>query len=207
MYRYTMDLDPDHFNKRNFTEIFKSHGVPNTIVEIGVFEGQTTVWLRDTLSQFNPKLMIHAVDPHVGSADLNDFDFTEIRSNFIHNINTTQGKNIVYHNDFSTPVLLNMIKDKVAPEFIYIDGDHTATQVLTDLVLSWLLLCDGGVILCDDATRWRYRDSDGKFALQNSPRMAIDYFIHCNFEFIDILTLPYNHQVAFRKLPKNSHAK
>lgn len=200
MYKFTMDFDPDHKVKSNFTSIFQLFGIPNTIVELGVFEGASTVWLSDTFSRFNNNLKIHAVDPHVGSQDLEEFDFSNIQRNFLHNIKSTKFSNIIYHNSTSTAALLSMTQEKISPEFIYVDGDHTAAQVLTDLVLSWQLLPKGGIILCDDATNWKYKNKQNVFLLQSCPKLAIDYFIHCNFEFLEILSLPSSHQVAFRKL-------
>lgn len=199
MYKFTMDFDPDNLVKDNFVSIFRNHGVPNTVIEIGVFEGKTTTWLSDTFTKFNPSLLIHAIDPHQGSVDLSEFDFTEIRQNFLHNIKSNTHQNIVFHDCGSTEGLQRLWHKQVTADLIYIDGNHTAPQVLTDLVLSWQLLNTGGVILCDDATWWRYRDAQGQMALQRSPRIAIDYFVHCNFEDLDILRLPQNHQVAFRK--------
>jgi len=39
MYKFTMDFDPEHKVKNNFTSIFQTFGIPNIIVELGVFEG------------------------------------------------------------------------------------------------------------------------------------------------------------------------
>jgi hypothetical protein len=48
MYKFTMDFDLDNRIKDNFLSIFRNSGVPNCIIEIGVFEGKTTTWLSDT---------------------------------------------------------------------------------------------------------------------------------------------------------------
>lgn len=195
-----MNFDPDHIVKQNFLHIFKMYGVPNRILEIGSFEGMTTVWLSDTLTNYNSKLQIYAVDPHYGSSDLTEFNFDIIKSNFLHNININKNKNIVYISKPSTQALLELQQQDFHPEFIYIDGNHTAHQVLVDLVLSWIILPKDGVILCDDSVNWKFYDQDNKFALQNSPRIAIDYFIHCYFDKVTILQIPNSNQIAFRKL-------
>lgn len=197
-----MDFDPDNWIKDNFLSIFRNSGVPNCIIEIGVFEGKTTTWLSDTFFKHNPELKIHAIDPHGGSQDLSDFDFKEIKNHFLHNVKVAKNQNIIFHECDSTSALLNLYQEKVTADLIYIDGDHTAPQVLTDLVLSWQILSPNGIILCDDFM-WKYRDKNNNFALQKSPKIAIDYFIHCNFENLNILSLPHNNQIAFRKISKS----
>lgn len=82
---------------------------------------------------------------------------------------------------------------------IYIDGDHRASQVLIDIVLSWQLLNIGGMILCDDSTDWKYEDEKGYAPAQMSPRMAIESFINCNWDKIKVIRMPNASQTAFIK--------
>lgn len=73
MYKYTWDFNYGNGKggaKTNIAQIVNEFGVPNTIIEVGVFEGSTTFWMNDELVPHNPNLKIYAVDPHVGSIDV-----------------------------------------------------------------------------------------------------------------------------------------
>ena len=183
----------------NIAHFINSHGIPNTIIEIGVFEGSTTFWLADQLTPHNPNLKIYAVDPHVGSNDMTE-DFNEVQKNFVHNLNECQYKNVTYLQKHSQDGLIDLINQQVKAELIYIDGDHKASEVLTDLVLSWKLLHVGGIMLCDDTTTWRYTDRNGTESAQMSVRMAVEMFIQCNWHKLRILSIPDGTQTAFMKI-------
>ena len=199
MYNFTMDFNCGRGATTNIAHFINSHGVPNTIIEIGVFEGSTTFWLADQLTPYNPNLKIYAVDPHVGSNDMEE-DFNLVQQNFEHNLNECQHKNVSYIRKHSQDGLIDLINQRVKAELIYVDGDHKASEVLTDLVLSWKLLQVGGIILCDDTTTWRYTDKNGTESAQMSVRMAVEMFIQCNWHKVRILSLPDGTQTAFMKI-------
>jgi predicted O-methyltransferase YrrM len=169
------------------------------VIEIGVFEGSTTFWMADQLTPHNPDLKIYAVDPHVGSNDMTE-DFNLVQENFEHNLNMCQHKNVTYIRKYSQDGLIDLINQGVQAELIYVDGDHKAGEVLTDLVLSWKLLKVGGIMLCDDTTTWRYTDSNGTESAQMSVRMAVEMFIQCNWHKVRILQIPDSTQTAFMKI-------
>lgn len=194
-----MDFNCGRGAVTNIAHFINSHGIPNTIIEIGVFEGSTTFWLADQLTPHNPNLKIYAVDPHVGSNDMTE-DFNEVQKNFVHNLNECQYKNVTYLQKHSQDGLIDLINQQVKAELIYIDGDHKASEVLTDLVLSWKLLHVGGIMLCDDTTTWRYTDRNGTESAQMSVRMAVEMFIQCNWHKLRILSIPDGTQTAFMKI-------
>ena len=199
MYTFSMNFDLDQNTRKNFLDLFNRFGVPNTIIEIGVYEGWTTMWLSDVCGSANKKFQLYAIDPHCGSSDLPDSDFKSIKDNFINNVNYNLRKNIVYLNDFSTDALRKLIDQHVQAEIIYVDGDHNADQVLTDLVLSYLLLPVGGIMLCDDSVNWSHVHHDQR-AIQHTPRLAVDSFIHCFWDKVIQIPLPCSTQVAIKKL-------
>lgn len=199
MYKFSMNFNMGRGAIENLTNLINTYGVPNRIVEIGVFEGSTTFWMADNITPHNPNLMIDAIDPHVGSNDMSE-DFNVVQQNFVHNLNACQHKNVNYIKDFSKRGLMYLIQDGVKAQLIYIDGDHKAGEVLTDLVLSWEILEVGGVILCDDTTTWKYIDHNGTSSAQMSPRLAVETFIQCNWHKIRILSLPDGSQTAFMKV-------
>jgi predicted O-methyltransferase YrrM len=182
------------------SKIFSTFGCPNTIIEVGVYEGYTTFWMSDVLHQYNPDLKIYAIDPHVGSNDLTDVDFNEIKSNFCHNLQVNDKKNVEYISKHSNKGLIDLINQGTKAQLIYIDGDHKAAEVLTDLTLSWQLLDVGGVIICDDASSWVFTDKNGTSSPHMSPRMAIEMFISCYWDRIKPIDLPNGTQTAFMKI-------
>lgn len=200
-YNFTYDFREGVYS--NILSIFRTFGVPSKMIEIGCYEGRTSFWISDNMHELNLDLEIFMIDPHTGSDDI-PMTLEGIRKNFENNINHARIRNPkhkFHHIDKgSTEGLLDLIAKDEKVEFIYIDGDHKACQVLTDLVLSWKLLKDGGVILCDDVNGWKFKDKNGVAAAQMSPKMAVDAFIQCNWHKIDLLKIPESSQTAFVKL-------
>lgn len=183
----------------NIDDIIKKNGVPNTIVEVGVYEGHTTFTMSDAYTQYNPNLKIYAIDPHVGSVEIQE-DPEYINGNFMYNMSVCKQQNVEFIRKHSEDALIDLINQGVRPEFIYIDGDHHAHTVLTDLTLCFKMLIKGGIILCDDATDWKYIDKNGTASVQMSPRLAVETFIACNWHRLEIVKLPNMGQTAFRKI-------
>lgn len=196
-YKFTTDFSYCSGTRTNIAYIIEKFGLPSSILEIGVYEGHTTFWLAELLDKFNYEYSYFAVDPHEGSRDLTDVDFEVIRSNFVHNLKEYNSSNVKYIKKYSSTAIVDLAYDNVKFDFIYVDGDHRASQVLTDLVLSWECTRPGGVILCDDATEWKFTDANNSSPAQMSPRMAIETFIMCNWDRLSIIKLPDSAQTAF----------
>lgn len=196
-YKVTWDMTPNAMLNINY--IIQNNGIPNTIVEVGVYEGHTTFTMSDLYTKYNPNLTIYGIDPHVGSIEILE-DPEMLHRNFMYNMNECKQKNVKYIRKHSEDGLIDLITQGVKAEFIYIDGDHTSGTVLTDLALSWKLLVVGGIILCDDTGDWKYTDKNGTSAVQMSPRLAVESFIHCNWHKLEIIRVPNMGQTAFRKI-------
>ena len=199
-YKFTMDFSIDGSTQKNITHILSTRGLPKSVLEIGVFEGKTTFWTAETLDRFYHDYTYYAIDPHSTSSDIDWIELTDVKSNFLHNLQSYGGDSIRYVNKTSTQALAEFIWSNTVFDFIYVDGDHRASQVLTDLSLSWECLSVGGVILCDDATDWKFTDRNGVSSAQMSPRMAIETFIMCNWDRLQIVKLPDSSQTAFVKI-------
>ena len=197
-YKFTVAFAPED-TKSNIMHIFKTYGAPGTIVEVGVYEGYTTCWMAETLMPHRSDLRIYAIDPHDQSVDIHE-SMDEAHRTFLGNIALSPCKNIHYIRKKSEDGLIDIINQNIQPEFIYVDGDHFASTVLTDLVLCFKMLRVGGVILCDDATEWRFTDKQGQQNPQYCPRMAIEVFMQCNWHRLKPIYLPDMHQTAFIKL-------
>ena len=193
------DLDPGSEKLKNFDYIINRFGYPNVIVEIGCYYGKTTSELVQAIAPRNPNLTYYAIDPFDTSMDVGE-DLEMIHDMFIRNLEQFPYKNnIIFYREKSFDGLIKLRSNKVTPQLIYIDGDHTASTVLNDLVLSFDILAPGGVIVCDDSVVWKYKDKNGTEDPQMSPRMAVETFLMCNWSKIELLHLPNGYQTAFIK--------
>ena len=190
------DLDAGGITKSNLSHIINQNGIPTTTLEIGVYAGGTSAWLLANISnhpQFNKH---YCIDPFDNSVDVGE-DLNDIYQIFLQNTEyfSKQGK-IEHIKKRSFDGMIDLYNQGVRPQLIYVDGDHRSPTVLQDLVLGFELLPVGGIMLCDDMV-WKYSKSD---AVQQSPRLAVEMFIACNWHNIEVLTLPSNYQTAFRKI-------
>ena len=74
-------------------------------------------------------------------------------------------------------------------DIIYVDGSHTADDVMADAVLSWGLLKEGGIIVFDDY-RWNgsfFTGPGSHLPGELLPGMAIDAFIQTHRNYLQIL--------------------
>ena len=194
------DLDPQGLKLNNFEFIFSNFGLPSKIVEIGSYAGKTTGYLVGSVASKVPDLQYIAIDPYDTSLDVKE-DLQKVYEVFISNLDNFKFKNnIKLYRETSTSGLIRLFNEGFKPQLIYIDGDHTAGTVLSDLILSFEILDTGGMIVCDDSTDWKYKDVNGVTDPQMSPRMAVESFIMCNWSKLKIIVLPYGTQTAFIKL-------
>lgn len=175
--------------------LVRNYGVPKTVVEVGVFEGHTTFNMTAMMASQYKDYKHYAIDPYGESDDLEDEVVANAGKQFRENLEEFELKDhIEFINKTSWNGLMDLYNRGVKADLIYIDGDHRAATVLEDLVLSFQLIDKGGVILCDDCVVW-YNEK-----LQNTPKLAVDAFIHAYWDKIELLRLPHGGQMAFRKL-------
>lgn len=184
----------------SLSRLIELYGMPRTTIEVGVFEGHTTFNLTQLAVENNPDYRHYAIDPHFESHDIDESVVERAGELFQNNLTKfTHRDNIEYLNKTSWEGLLELYSRGVRADLIYIDGDHRAATVLEDLVLAFNLIDIGGVILCDDCVTWKY-GTDGVYDPQNSPKMAVDNFLQCNWDRVEILLLPNGYQTAFRRI-------
>jgi hypothetical protein len=78
MYISTVDMGRER-TQTNIKFLFEKFGVPNTMIEIGCFEGITTFWVSEFGKIHNDKFKIYAIDPHTTLNDNPSFDFKTIK--------------------------------------------------------------------------------------------------------------------------------
>jgi predicted O-methyltransferase YrrM len=183
------------------------------ILEIGSFEGKSTVWFIDNLLD-NPKSSITCIDPWISynqkhdsmnsySEDLNSkeqfknvldgFVFTDEYQTFLHNIQeTTKPSQVNIIKGFSKSILPNLITESKKFDVIFIDGNHTAPCVLLDAVMSWELLNVNGYMIFDDYL-WCM---DLPETLR--PKSAVDNFIKNYSDYLEVCFNDY--RLAVKKI-------
>jgi predicted O-methyltransferase YrrM len=142
-------------------------GKPIQALEIGVFEGRSTVWLLENILT-NPDATLNWIDTFSGSAEHADIDFTTVEKKF-HENTKRFGTKVKGRVGKSQDVLRGMSTDRF--DLVYIDGSHEAPDVLSDAVLAWPLLKPGGLMGFDDY-EWHIFP-----APERCPALAIDAFV------------------------------
>lgn len=169
--------------------------VGREFLEIGSFEGRSAVWIMEHMMQGDDYLT--CVDTWEGGeehkAEGEDMDSAHER--FLHNMEVARSKfpNRHYSTShyYSIAHLAHAINECAEYDFIYIDGSHTAPDVLTDACMAFSLLKAGGIMVFDDYMWGNPRDA------MHRPKIAIDAFTNIFGEHLDIVHVGY--QLAIKK--------
>lgn len=181
----------DHI-QTSLSRIFNEISVPSVVIEIGCFEGETTFNLANLLQNNKPNYAYYAIDPFLASENLRQEVVDEAKDQFMQNALEYPRVELIEKPSFNA--LLELHAREVKADLIYVDGSHFAKDVLADAVLGFELLKVGGVMLFDDAMSWRYGE-----AIQDSPKVAVDNFIQCNWDRLKVLEMPNGYQVAIQR--------
>lgn len=170
------------------------------ILEIGSFEGKSTIWFLENLLQ-NNNSTITCIDPWTSysqnsdsynsyNSDNAEFNFTSHKETFLYNISQTEEEHkVIIKQGYSQEILPKLSLGDKQYDIIFIDGNHTSPFVLTDAVLSWYCLKHGGVMIFDD-----YHWGDGRLG----PKLAIDSFINVFGDYCTVIWDEY--RKAIKKL-------
>ena len=144
---------------------------PRTVVEIGSHEGRSAVWIAQNLLQ-NPGSRLYCIDIWDMEGHPNAAERLErFKANIAELPNADAVTALKARSDAALPRLR---AEGVRADFVYVDGSHQAPAVLSDLVLSFGLLRQGGMMICDDYL-WTKVDGDPGDLLAR-PKIAIDAF-------------------------------
>ena len=165
-------------------------------LEIGSFEGRSAVWIAENMMQQGDTLT--CIDTWEGGEEHGEEDMGSVYGRFTHNMQLLQSKKAIglsVHMGTSIEQLAHWLveapEDHPTFDFIYIDGSHTAPDVLTDACMAWPLLKAGGLMVFDDYAWGPPRD------ILHRPKLAIDSFINIFAEQIEIVHMGY--QLVVRK--------
>ena len=175
------------------------------ILEIGSFEGKSTIWFLDNFLQ-NKNSTITCVDPWMGYSqdhdslnsyfkENNEWDLKERKTKeiFLHNIvESTNSDKVIVRQGFSDKVLPTLITEQKQYDIIFIDGNHTAPYVMMDTIMSWPLLKNNGIMIFDDYM-WELNKPTTL-----RPKESVDYFMLTFSDYI--VELYSNYRKIIKKL-------
>ena len=191
-YQFTFDWFTHNAN--NFLAVKNIPLAINRILEIGSFEGRSTVWLAKNM--LNKEGMIVCIDTWAGGEEhkVIGMDLSIVEARFDHNmavLKEEQPNTTVYKKKGRSAQALANLAEWTKFDLIYVDGGHEARDCLSDAVMAWELLEKGGVMILDDYG-WQDRPVGPLH-----PKPAIDAFI--NFYYKELKVLFMNYQVALQK--------
>ena len=184
---------------------------PRVILEIGSFEGRSACWMIDTLptvASAGIELVCidrwnHGPDQRPASQTPDVADGVEQR--FDRNIARAVKRAIhpVTVRKIKGPSIVGLSKLLVdgksgAFDMVYVDGGHSAPDVLADAVLAFRLLRVGGLMIFDDYL-WvndRTRSDD----ILRTPKPAIDAFLNVHWHAMRVVGGKPIYQLYARKI-------
>jgi len=187
-----------------FTQDWFSHNIPNfeiikanlseckSILEIGCFEGRATCWMLENMLSLDGDIV--CVDTFKGSEEHTQIELSDVYKLWQYNVDASRGEDqcVACYIGTSYEMLGRLISEEQRFDFIYIDGSHTASDVMTDACMAWGLLKHGGIMLFDD---YVWEDAPG---ILHRPKLGVDYFTTLFSEQNQLVLLGY--QLALRKL-------
>lgn len=168
----------------NFENILSEYkGKDNlSFLEIGSFTGDSAVYMLENILT-SPSSKLFCIDTWAGSLEhagelKEKFIMGDVEKRFDERIEPFKDK-VYKFKTTSQEWLLNNRSNTF--DFIYIDGDHTASTIISDAILSWDLLKVNGILAFDDY-EWTHPDGD-----QFAPKLAIDGFLNVFNPYIEII--------------------
>jgi len=189
-------LLPDWFSNNipNFLEIKAMLPKRSRVLEIGCFEGRSTSWILQNFLEADGTIC--CIDTFEGSPEHTDIELAGLFERWQNNVKSViaekQTCNVQVNKSYQG--LANLIKDNESFDFIYVDGSHTAPDVLADACMCWGLLRVGGIILFDDY-QWQWPETLRELEY---PKPGINAFASVYRDELQVVIS--NYQVAFRKL-------
>jgi predicted O-methyltransferase YrrM len=179
----------------------------NVVVEIGSFEGRSTLWILNNLLK-HPESRLHSIDTFEGGAEHRTeksdhrpgmAPIESLFHRFSQNIaESGHTEKVTVHRGQSWKGLAQLLSEDVRADFVLVDGSHAATDVLSDLTMAWRLLKVGGILIADD-----YLWSD-KAAGQNTPldtpKIAVDAFTTIYSKQLTLFRYQRLYQLAMQKI-------
>jgi hypothetical protein len=163
MYNWTNDLPFGHkkffleaiqYFNNNYTKV--QNGKTIKVLEVGTYTGISLI----NIVKLIPNSFGFGIDRWSNYIEgdlnknveiLNNMDKLEVEKSFYKNI-SVEGLTDRIHGikGDSYEVLFEMMKENKMFDFIYVDGSHLSFDCYSDLIISWRLLENGGILAIDD---------------------------------------------------------
>jgi predicted O-methyltransferase YrrM len=170
-----------------------------TAIEVGCFEGRSTVWFADFLKNNSDSELI-CIDTWEGGEEIvrtnQKFNMEVVKENFSNNVDQHPYKDQIRVFGGTSEVHLSNLLSAYyqTVDFIYLDGSHTQRDTLVDLTLSLLLIKKDGIIVVDD-----YANNMGTKSLKLRPKKAVDFVVTSFGSEVEFSLTPERQAVIIRK--------
>lgn len=119
------------------------------ILEIGAYEGKSSVWLMETYMK-NEESNITIIDPFFETDKTTPVESDTI-DRFLYNTKKTGNSDkITFFKDISLNVLPKLVSQRKKYSIIFIDGSHLSRDIIIDITLGWTMLKSDGYMILDD---------------------------------------------------------
>lgn len=140
---------------------------PTKALEIGCFEGRSSVWFLQTILT-HPESTLTCIDTFLGSVEHQKMNLGGLEDRFRQNVKEWEGKVSVMVGN-SRAILPSLPPNSF--DFAYVDGSHIANDVYLDAQEVWPLIKAGGIVVFDDY-HW-----DGFIGTPNYTKLGVDLFL------------------------------
>ncbi|MEE2664043.1 MAG: class I SAM-dependent methyltransferase [Myxococcota bacterium] len=193
-YRGDYEFSEDWFSKNIpvWQKVLREYvGTPGiAYLEVGVYEGRASIWILENV--------LTGDDTTLTALDI--FTDDGIEERWLDNARRSRrADDVTTIKGYSQRTLRHLPPNSF--DIIYIDGSHTADDVLADAVQSWVLLKIGGTMIFDDYT-WdgSYFAGAGRHLPDELlPRMAVNTFISIHRNEIEVVHS--GAQLIVRRIP------
>ena len=177
--------------------------IPGDIVELGCFDGTTSIIMQKTLDQLRSKKVVHVYDSFEGlpGKSKNDGDTIFVtgscktqKENLVENYSKNNTKLPIIHEGWFSNTLPNKLPAKIS--FAHLDGDFYSS-ILESLIYVYPRLSKGAVVVIDDYCNPKTLDVNN---ILPGVKNACDEFFKDKKEKVDILLAGCETHGYFRKL-------
>ena len=196
MKRYTVDWFSN--NEERWLKYFKKlKDVPIKALEIGSFEGRSAVWMLENILTHPDSYLTCIDDFSLKQHGRRRFYATSIKKHFIENTKDFTGKlSLIEQSSRDVLKRIDILLQRF--DFIYIDGNRHAKNVLEDAILCFPLLNENGYIVFDDYTNSKEHD-------YTCPKKGIDAFLDMYNDELKVIHTSW--QVIAKKVKAKTNHK
>lgn len=191
-YEFTQDWFS--WNEPTWEAMFKDLTPRKKFLEIGCFEGRSTVWLIENALEKGGSIL--SVDTFEGGFEHSPDTMKGVKDRFQTNVEKAINSRQKVRADLmigkSQNIMATLIHSGWECDFIYIDGSHSGPDVLSDAIMAYHLCRVGGMIAFDDYL-WGHQAD-----LIERPKVAIDCFVNLFAKKVKLICV--GSQVWVRKI-------